>query len=699
MKPRLYWMLVVLLVVTGNARGQDVITPPWLRTVLPTNALAYVRVPNLWGALGSPKGSVLDALQASDANTSTMSGLREGLQTTWLTPLADAWGPLPQLLLNELSSPLEAAALMSSNDGPPMPQILVTGTLRATTVAEAQAILDRLVQSDERLQWGQSLDAGGYGVIAAMGLPVQVRFQAPEQRLLLLGGLELAPDALAQLDEQLQTPVEHPMQALESEIDASGQGLFLWINTAVATQIAANMAPPPVVAILQLSGAMEMQQLAFGMGVSGGKSRTKLVALMPPTGFRRFLPVPAAELSLNSVSGLETAGVFSLPSVKDWRAFKQLLRQLNPEAAIELEQGEQDIQQFLDSGIEDWWQILGPELVYVSDDAGQYSALRIKDWPRFEALIQSLRERFRLGFEQRQIGSETYTHLSIPSLYSLADEAPQEDEFFGMFLKLFQAATHLYWKPEQEYLLLASVPQVLLDRDQIGPQHAVGEWFSQQIGMPSNNAVLALATQAEGVPLLFYQWHLQLLQYLGDIFGKPVDLFGLPSPRQINLPATGSYGFKLASAPDRLGLEFIYETNPLELLFAGDTMTTLAVAGIIAAIAIPAYQDYTLRTEVSASLAEAQIVQSRLETFYYQQGRLPSAEEFAELAAELAGEFYALEDMYFDPETNTLSVVLAAPADVYGDAVHYHAQLEVGQLSWLCSVESYQPKYYPAECR
>ena len=699
MKKRLIWLLTVLWMIAGNVHGQDVSSPPWLRTALPEQALAYVRVPNLWGLLGSPKGSALNALQAADGNNATMTGLREGLQATWLTPLNDAWGPLPELLLNELSSPLEAAVLLGG-EGPPRPEILVSGTLRAATVAEAKAILDSLVNSDERLQWNQILNAEGYGVMGAMGLPIQVRFQAPEQRLLLLSGMGLPPDALTQLSAQFQSGPEHPMHALESEIDASGQGLFAWINAAAATQIAVNMVPPPMVAIMQLSGAMDMQQLAFGMGVSAGKSRTKLIARMPSTGFRRFLPVPTAELSVKSVKGLETAGVFSLPSLDDWHAFKQLLQQLNPAAATELAQIEQDIQKSLGSSLEDWWQIFGPELVYISDAAGQYGALKIRDWPRFETLIQSLHKRFEFGLEQRQVGSETYTHLSIPSVYSLAeDEVPLDDGFLGIFMKLSTAATHAYWKREQDYLIVASLPQILLDRDTLEPQQSVGKWLAQQIRMPSDHAVLALATQAQGVPLLFYQWHLQMLQYLGDIVDKPVDLFSLPSPRQIELPASGGYGVQLASTPDRVELELVYETNPLELLFAGNTMTTIAVAGIAAAIAIPAYQDYTVRAEVSASFAEAQIVQTRVEAFFYQQGRMPSEDEFAEIATELTSELYALEDMYFDPASNTLSIILAEPIDVYGDALHFAAQVEAGTLSWQCSVESYQAKYYPAECQ
>ena len=701
MKQRMIGIVILMITLTTGALAQDISAKPWLRTVLPEQTLAYLRVPNLWGVLGAPKGTALDTLQSAPANAALFAELRAGLQNTWLTPLSDVWGAVPELLLGELSSPLEAAALMPVDETAAGPQVLLTGTLQADTLAAAQAVLERIISSEPQLQWGEPLNDAGEGLILIMGQPVQVYYQLPEQRLFMLGGVELVPAALSRLSTRLQTRSNHPMYALEAEIDASGQGLFLWIDAASAAQIAASVAPPPVLMMLQLSGALEIQQLAMGMGASAGKSRTKLVALMPPTGFRRFLPVPDAALTVAAVEAISTAGVLALPSVTDWRAFKQLLQQLSPEAATELTQAEQAMQEYLGFDIEDWWQTIGPEWLYIDDAAGQYGALRIRDWARFEAMTGHLIEQFGLGFEQRQINDISYSHLTIPSFYNTDDEFADlaNDRLIGVIMKLSQAATHVYWKQENDYLILASVPQVLIDRDALKPELPVGDWLTQQIKLPSENAVFAVATQADGIPSMFYQWHLQMLQYLGDIVERPVDLFDLPTPRQVELPASGGYGFKLGSGADRLELELLYETNPMELLFAGNTMTSIAVAGILAAVAIPAYQDYRVRAEVTQSFEEIQRLQSLLEGFYADNGRFPAAEEFTELANSVLIESYAIADLAFDPVTAQLSIVLAAPDEVYGESVFLNAEVLNGQINWQCATDSYQTKLYPAECR
>ena len=187
MKQRMIGIVILMITLTTGALAQDISAKPWLRTVLPEQTLAYLRVPNLWGVLGAPKGTALDTLQAAPANAALFAELRAGLQNTWLTPLSDVWGAVPELLLGELSSPLEAAALMPVDETAAGPQVLLTGTLQADTLAAAQAVLERIISSEPQLQWGEPLNDAGEGLILIMGQPVQVSYQLPEQRLFMLG--------------------------------------------------------------------------------------------------------------------------------------------------------------------------------------------------------------------------------------------------------------------------------------------------------------------------------------------------------------------------------------------------------------------------------------------------------------------------------------------------------------------------------
>jgi type IV pilus assembly protein PilA len=65
----------------------------------------------------------------------------------------------------------------------------------------------------------------------------------------------------------------------------------------------------------------------------------------------------------------------------------------------------------------------------------------------------------------------------------------------------------------------------------------------------------------------------------------------------------------------------------MEWIGGSDGLTVVAVGGILAAIAIPAYQDYTLRAEVAAALIEAAALKMAISEYYASQGELPADAE------------------------------------------------------------------------
>ena len=84
---------------------------PYLRTVLPPDALAYVRIANPWGLLGVPKGNMLSEVLASEGVRAAMSTLQGAIVQQLLGPLQPQIGPLPGVLLDQVRSPLELAVL------------------------------------------------------------------------------------------------------------------------------------------------------------------------------------------------------------------------------------------------------------------------------------------------------------------------------------------------------------------------------------------------------------------------------------------------------------------------------------------------------------------------------------------------------------------------------------------------------------
>jgi type IV pilus assembly protein PilA len=92
----------------------------------------------------------------------------------------------------------------------------------------------------------------------------------------------------------------------------------------------------------------------------------------------------------------------------------------------------------------------------------------------------------------------------------------------------------------------------------------------------------------------------------------------------------------LEVSPDRLALVLSYDASGFDLI-AGQsggtsTMTVIAVGGILAAIALPAYQDYIARAQVAESIAMAGAAKIAVAEHYFSTEELP--ESLAEIGVD-----------------------------------------------------------------
>src|ERR1044071_3585958 len=109
------WLSLGLPVLAGRAAAQPQGEPPmsttlaaapYLRTVLPPDALAYVRLAYPWGLLGVPKGNMLSEALASEGVRAAMSLLQGAIVQQLLGPLEPQLGPLPGVFLAQVRAPL-----------------------------------------------------------------------------------------------------------------------------------------------------------------------------------------------------------------------------------------------------------------------------------------------------------------------------------------------------------------------------------------------------------------------------------------------------------------------------------------------------------------------------------------------------------------------------------------------------------------
>ena len=99
------------------------IRDPWLRDRMPDDVLLYLRLPNLFGLLATPKGNVLDTALRSRTNVENVQKIRAGLADN-LLPLMPVVASQITLFERYVSSPVEIAGTFL-----PAPSALVAVTL------------------------------------------------------------------------------------------------------------------------------------------------------------------------------------------------------------------------------------------------------------------------------------------------------------------------------------------------------------------------------------------------------------------------------------------------------------------------------------------------------------------------------------------------------------------------------------------
>jgi type IV pilus assembly protein PilA len=142
-----------------------------------------------------------------------------------------------------------------------------------------------------------------------------------------------------------------------------------------------------------------------------------------------------------------------------------------------------------------------------------------------------------------------------------------------------------------------------------------------------------------------------------------------------------------------------------------ELMIVIAIIGILAAIAIPAYQDYTIRSKVSEGLNMAGAAKLAVSETYQSVGRMPGTTGTSSnssfglpVAASIQGTY--VSTISVDGETG--AVLITYNQNVGGNPTANGEDIEltpdtssVGSVQWVCGVNNttMPNKYLPANCR
>ncbi|MCJ8297882.1 MAG: pilin [Pseudomonadales bacterium] len=662
--------------IVADTEISQITKNPWLREKLPKNTLLYARIPSIWSAISYKDDSFKFAL--GNKNFTQTINLIQEASSEWIAKADAGIKPFLALLAGQLNGPIEIAVVANGA----MPGLMITASLNYTDTRQLQLLIDSLIKSKlikaeiEKMQQGSGL------LLTDLGA-TPYRWDNEKKRLnilVALGGAKLS--ALDSAFNALTANIDSPMLANELQMDSSKQGLYLWFNNEAAFPIYQGMTPEPIMRQMQIYGVPQMKSLALSWGVRDNKGRIKLQLEAENSGLiRRMLPVNNNKLNIMTAGEPNLTALLALPSVENYNSIEQVLMQVASNSSS-YKQFKAAMFDQLGFTVEDILAAVGPEMVGISDQSGEYFALRIRDSEGIAAIIDQLVQLPGVLKKQHKINGRETTYLKLPSMFNDLNTADMPELPYFITDMLTKVSTHLYWQIEGDYLIMADLPQVLQDRQMLLTEQTLEQWLNNTQHQNLKHSTLAISGSIDNAPRRLYYAYLNALQALADVTGAQIDTFSLPSAQQLSLSKQGTLGLQIDSAEQHMAIELTFESTPADILLSGQGMTTVAGIGILAAVALPAYQDYMLRANTTRALFEASELKQQIAEFHFNEDRYPNNQELQQM--DLAP--YHSDDYSIDLQADSGVILILFPAAGFSrvQRIQLTPTSSAQQLSWDC---------------
>jgi type IV pilus assembly protein PilA len=135
-----------------------------------------------------------------------------------------------------------------------------------------------------------------------------------------------------------------------------------------------------------------------------------------------------------------------------------------------------------------------------------------------------------------------------------------------------------------------------------------------------------------------------------------------------------------------------------------ELMIVVAIIGILAAIALPAYQDYTARAQMAEAMTLASGARTAVTEYYTSTGDFPNNNASAGLDAtstNISGNYVNKVEVG-NGGLITATLKNAAPVSdgIRGKTLMLSPYTTAGTVTWVCKKDaSLDAKYYPTSCR